>query len=100
MNYTKSQSYHRIEMRFVALILTFLLFTATVVESYHHHDDGLDHDDCPICVAALHHSANVELPAPLVTHQPLVYPTFFPEFVPGDVKTHTYHIPESRAPPC
>jgi hypothetical protein len=39
-------------MRLVSLLLALLLFSATLVESFHHHDDGVAHDDCPICMAA------------------------------------------------
>ena len=87
-------------MRIVALILSLLLFSATLVESFHHHDDGQDHDDCPICVAALHHCADTALPAPLVIYQPIVYPTFFSVFVAENFSVQIRHIPESRAPPC
>jgi hypothetical protein len=38
-------------------IFLFLFVLATVATAFHHHADGADHHDCPICVAALHHSA-------------------------------------------
>lgn len=92
--------YNQMHMRLVALILSLLLFSATLVESFHHHDDGQDHDDCPICAAALHHSADIALPAPIVIYQPIVYLTFFSVFVPETFAAQICHIPESRAPPC
>ena len=87
-------------MRFVALLLSFMLFSATVVESFHHHDDVDDHADCPICVAALHHCADTALPSPILLSPPDVSPTFFPRFIPGTVAIRTCYAPGDRAPPC
>jgi len=44
-------------MKRLTFILLFLFALSTLVEVCHHHDDGDEHDDCPICIAALHHSA-------------------------------------------
>jgi hypothetical protein len=87
-------------MRFVSLILALLLFSATLVESFHHHDDGADHDDCPICVAALHHSADTALPSPVLLALPDITPTLFPEFILKTVTIRVFYAPGSRAPPC
>jgi len=87
-------------MRLVALILSLLLFTATLVESFHHHDDGQDHDDCPICVAALHHSAVTTLPSPELLVLPDISPTLFPAFILETATTQACYAPGNRAPPC
>lgn len=87
-------------MRFVSLILALLLFSATLVEGFHHHGDGGDHDDCPICVAALHHSADTALPSPLQLALPEVSRTAFPAFIPGEATLRTFYAPGNRAPPC
>lgn len=87
-------------MRFVALILSLLLFTASLVESFHHHDDGQDHGDCPICVAALHHSADTLLPSPILLPLPEVSPTLFPAFILATVTTRACYAPGDRAPPA
>ena len=87
-------------MRFTALILALLLFSATLVESLHHHDDGDDHADCPICIAALHHSADTGLPSPLLLSLPELSPTVFPEFIRESVPLRTCYAPGDRAPPC
>jgi hypothetical protein len=44
-------------MKRLTLIFLFLFALSTLVEVCHHHDDGENHDDCPICIAAYHHSA-------------------------------------------
>ena len=87
-------------MRLVALILSLLLFSATLVESLHHHDDGQDHADCPICVAALHHSADTALPAPVLLALPESAPTLFLALVPGSVSIRSFYAAGNRAPPC
>jgi hypothetical protein len=87
-------------MRFVSLILALLLFSATLVESFHHHDDGADHADCPVCVAALHHSADTSLPSPVLLSLPEVTHTLFPEFILQAATIRTYYAPGNRAPPC
>jgi hypothetical protein len=33
-------------------VLVILLFVSFFVIAFHHHDDGDDHPDCPICIAA------------------------------------------------
>ena len=87
-------------MRFVSLILALLLFSATLVESFHHHDDGADHHDCPICMAALHHSADTALPSPILLSLPEVSLTIFPDFILQTVSIRTCYAPGNRAPPC
>ena len=87
-------------MRLVALILSLLLFSATLVESLHHHDDGQDHADCPICVAALHHSADTALLPPVLLALPEITPTLFPAFIPRTVSVRSFYAPGNRAPPC
>ncbi len=87
-------------MRFVALILSILLFSATLVEGFHHHDDGRDHDDCPVCVASLHHSADTALPSPILLSLPQISPTLFPEFILETVTLPASYAPGDRAPPC
>ena len=87
-------------MRLVALLLTLLLFSATLVESFHHHDDGADHDDCPICVAALHHSADTALPSPILLCVPQITTTLFSPFIPVAIDIRPYYAPGDRAPPA
>ena len=87
-------------MRLVALLLTLLLFSATLVESSHHHDDGADHDDCPICVAALHHSADTALPSPILLSPPQASPIIFHPFTPKAINIRPYYAPGDRAPPA
>ena len=87
-------------MRLTALILSLLLFAATLVESFHRHDDGDDHTDCPICVVALHHSADTGLPSPILLPLPEIHPTLFREFIPKSVVVRTCYAPGNRAPPC
>jgi hypothetical protein len=69
------------------------------VESIHHHDDGQDHDDCPVCVAALHHSADTAFPSPVLLSVPQVSATFFQPFIPKTFTTRLLLAPRDRAPP-
>jgi len=87
-------------MRFVSLILALLLFSATLVESLHHHDDAADHPDCSVCVAALHHCADSALPSPLLLPLPQLSPTLFPDFVLPTAAARPRYAPGNRAPPC
>ena len=87
-------------MRLVSLLLAWLLFSATLAESCRHHDDGVDHDDCPICLAALHHSADTALPSPVLLPLPDVSPTLFQDFTLQSVTEPTCYAPGNRAPPC
>lgn len=84
--------------RFASLLLVCFSLSILVV-AFHHHDDGCDHDDCPICVAVLHHSP-AEVAAPAI----VVYLVFnsFDVFIPStlDVVTQTFSSTiSSRAPP-
>lgn len=56
-------------MRFIALLLTVLLFSAQVVEGFHHHDDGAEHHDCPVCCAACLKSGDILGIPPLLTER-------------------------------
>jgi hypothetical protein len=87
-------------MRFVALFLSLLLFSAILVENLHHHDDCQDHADCSICVAALHHSADTALPPPVLISLPEISPTRFPAFIQESASIRTCYAPGNRAPPC
>jgi hypothetical protein len=41
----------------LASIFLLLFVLATIAMAFHHHEDGADHPDCPVCAAAHHHSA-------------------------------------------
>ena len=87
-------------MRLVSLILAVLLLSATLVESLHVHNDGADHADCPICVAALHHSAHTAQAPPVLLALLELSPTQFPEFILETAATRSRYAPGKRAPPC
>jgi hypothetical protein len=40
-------------LRRLSFYFVCLLLLSTLVTAFHHHDDGADHPDCPVCVA--HH---------------------------------------------
>ena len=84
----------------MAMMLSFLLFSALVVENFHHHDDGQDHADCSICVAAMHHCADTALPSPVLLSLPEVSPTPFPAFTLEPITIRISYAPGNRAPPC
>jgi hypothetical protein len=74
-----------------------MMFSILVV-AFHHHDDGCDHDDCPICGASLlHQPADLSIPIQVV--QPdFAKIEFFTPTAYNIVKT--FSIPfNNRAPP-
>ena len=38
----------------LAILLTVLFLFVGIGLSFHHHEDGYVHDDCPVCVVATH----------------------------------------------
>jgi hypothetical protein len=56
----------------IAFLFLLLFVLSTFVTAFHHHKDGCDHPDCPVCVAAHHHSAarvgvfSFENPQPII----------------------------------
>jgi hypothetical protein len=41
----------------LALLCVVLILLSAFMVGFHHHEDGIAHDDCPICIAA-HHSSS------------------------------------------
>jgi hypothetical protein len=41
----------------LALFFLLLFVLATFATAFHHHADGSEHHDCPLCVAGHHHSS-------------------------------------------
>ena len=82
----------------LSLFSVFLLLLSTLVTAFHHHDDGADHDDCPVCSASLHHS-----PADFATSVPVIHREFAKiEFftpTPPAIVTAVSTPSNSRAPP-
>jgi hypothetical protein len=64
---TTSQAYRKKIFFFFAIVFLF----ASLAITFHHHDDGRQHDECSLCIAAnLFSSGNLEI------HQSFVfYPT-------------------------
>lgn len=56
----------------LALIFLLLFVSATFVEAFHHHEDGAEHHDCPVCAAAHYHSAAGISIFSVKHHQPAV----------------------------
>lgn len=72
---------------------------STLAVAFHHHDDGGDHDDCPVCNASLQHQP-ADLPIPIsVICQDLAKIEFFIPATPGTVKTFSTPV-SARAPPA
>ncbi len=83
--------------RLSLLCICLMMFSIAVV-AFHHHDDGCDHDDCPVCNASLFHQPAV-LSVPLQVIQPDVVNI---EFLtpPTHSIVKTYSTPfNNRAPP-
>jgi hypothetical protein len=43
-------------MRRISLLIILLFVLSAVLATIHHHNDGLSHNDCPICVLSLQSS--------------------------------------------
>jgi hypothetical protein len=56
-----------------ALLFSALIVLLALATGFHHHDDGLDHDDCTVCVFVFHQGSGVY--SPLAAQLPLQ--TFF-----------------------
>lgn len=83
----------------LSLLFISLIFLSTLVAAFHHHDDGADHHDCPICVVH-HQQANVSCTAPSGEIQRQLTETAYlrPIVV---VVTKTFFTPANdRAPPA
>ncbi len=50
-----------------ALLLFVCFFLSILAVAFHHHEDGLDHDDCSICFCATHHTNSVSSSVPQVS---------------------------------
>jgi hypothetical protein len=71
---------------------------STFAVAFHHHDDGGDHDDCPVCSASLHHQpADLAIPVQVI-HLDLPKIEFFTATTPNIVKTFSTPF-DGRAPP-
>ena len=83
----------------LSLFCVCLIMFSTLVVAFHHHDDGCDHDDCPVCKASLHHQ-----PADLAVLIQVIVSDFaeIEFFIPTTPSiTKTYFTPfSSRAPPA
>ncbi|MBL0224843.1 MAG: DUF2946 family protein [Geobacteraceae bacterium] len=82
-----------------SLALTLLLVFSILSGSLHHHDDGQDHRDCPVCVAAHHHPALAPHAPAYAPPLPEITATCYYTTVPGfcSALRITSH---SRAPPA
>jgi hypothetical protein len=85
--------------RLSLLCICLLVFSIFAV-AFHHHDDGCDRDDCPICAAALHYSS-AEVAAPVVVIHPVFDRTdFFTPNTPRLIAEPFFSVTSSRAPPA
>jgi hypothetical protein len=53
-----------------AFIFLLLFVLATLLTAFHHHEDGSEHHDCPVCAAGLHYS-----PASVNSFSPAIHQT-------------------------
>jgi len=102
-SYELDNAPHRIypiDMRYrLSLLCVCLFLFSTFTPVLHHHDDGCQHDDCPICVAGLHYSpADVAAPAPVI-HPVLDRIVFFTPMVTAIIAGTFPSAVGSRAPP-
>jgi len=86
-------------MRLIALLLTVLLFSAQIAEGFHHHDDGTEHHDCPICCAACLQSDDILGVTPLLIERKEFILPIIPLPI-SDLTSEIFTLPQhSRAPP-
>lgn len=81
----------------LAILLAALFLFVGMGLSFHHHEDGHVHDDCPVCVVATHQqSAKTALAssAPVITLLFLIS-VFSSIYIPASFQTHK----QVRAPP-
>ncbi|MBI3794893.1 MAG: hypothetical protein HY280_09230 [Nitrospinae bacterium] len=57
-------------------VLAILVALASLSEGWHHHDDGLDHDDCATCAFVLHQGAGLSPSATGDIEIPVAFLTF------------------------
>ena len=75
----RGNNYIRKTRRWV-LVFLFLFISATVATAFHHHADGSEHHDCPICVAG-HRDSSVSVTVFSLTNQQPVSSNEIPKVV-------------------
>ncbi len=86
--------FKRLSLFFVSLLLLF-----TLVEAFHHHDDGADHPDCSICVATHQQAETGYTPPALEIHRNFTETAYLRPV--SAVIPHTFFTPaNNRAPPA
>lgn len=97
IGYIKGQGLDMVKRLSIVIVAIFLL--ATLVEAFHHHDDGADHPECPICLA--HHqqsdSGVTAPPSPLPRELTALT---FDRPVPVAVTRDFFTPANNRAPPA
>jgi hypothetical protein len=59
-----------LSFRRAALFFALLFCLFNVFLSYHHHDDGSFHDDCPLCMAVVHLPFSAGADASIIVFSP------------------------------
>lgn len=84
----------RLSTFFIALLLL-----STLVTAFHHHDDGADHPDCPICITH-HQQSTAELPSSAcIVHRDFAETAFVTQSRVFHAKT-VFTPANNRAPPA
>ncbi|MBI1920594.1 MAG: DUF2946 domain-containing protein [Geobacter sp.] len=84
----------------LSLLFVIIFLLSTLVESLHFHDDGNDHSDCPVCVAA-HNQQSDSACTPPALHVPLeVAETPYSRPIPAVVTKLFFTPANNRAPPA
>jgi hypothetical protein len=84
----------------LSIFLVCIFFFATLVEAFHHHNDGAAHPECPICIAA-HHKSNAGYTSPSTCEiQTVVSEPVYVKPVLALVSKIYFAPAQNRAPPA
>jgi hypothetical protein len=86
-------------LRRFSLILIVVLFLASLAEGFHHHADGADHPDCPICVAGHYQTATPTTGSVFTVPRQFILPSYLPQ-VPTSVYKIFFTPANPRGPPA
>lgn len=81
----------------LAILLAALFLLVGIGLSFHHHEDGHVHNDCPVCVVATHHQSvenAIASSAPIITLLFFIF-VFASPYIPINFQT----LKKVRAPP-
>jgi len=87
-----------INRKYIYSFFAIVFLVASLTIAFHHHDDGCQHDECPLCVAAtLFSSGNLEIHE-IIVFDPIITYLHQPEEIFHQALSK-FSIYSDRAPP-